>query len=157
VPDCTADPTTVAAPDPCIPPSSRTYVNTTDARSTVVTSSASAWNVGVLAPVEVAVLNKGYAPETAQAGQAQRVTWSFTSTKPHSATDAIGLGANKTALFDSGKTSGTKAPPRLPGRSMRRMAGTLRLPVEDPKRLHREAVALLARPDDQRGHVGIRR
>ncbi len=57
VPDCTGAPGT-ASPDPCV--SSRAYVNVTDIQITVLTSTASIWNmavaVGACPPGEVGVL-----------------------------------------------------------------------------------------------------
>jgi plastocyanin len=108
VQDCASDPTAIAAPDPCIPASSRLYVNGADVTFTVVTSHASAWNFAPLPAAAVQVRDNGYLPSSAQATQSQRVTWTFTGAKSHSVTDAAKLGAQGKALFDSGvKGSGT--------------------------------------------------
>jgi plastocyanin len=83
-------------------------VNGTDAQFTVLTSKASAWNLAPLPPANVTVRDTGYSPGSIQAVQAQRVQWTFSSTKSHSVTDAAKLGASGKPLFDSGaKTSGT--------------------------------------------------
>jgi hypothetical protein len=101
VPDCTDDPTTVAVPDPCIPRSSRVWAGS-DAQLTIVTSSASLWNVAPLPPVGVHVGDSGYSPLAATSVQSARVDWTFASSKLHSVTDALRLGPSGAALYDSG-------------------------------------------------------
>ncbi len=109
VPACTSDPTTVAAPDPCIPASSRQALpGGGGATFTVVTSSASEWNVAGLAPRAASVTDAGYSPRAVASVMGQQIQWTFTSTKLHSVTESIGLGAGKKPLFDSGtRTTGT--------------------------------------------------
>jgi plastocyanin len=100
--DCAADPSDVADPDPCIPRSSRVDVDG-DARFTVVTSSASDWNVGAPSPVAVQVADGGYSPRSVTTTLGQRVDWTFVGTRLHSVTDSAGLGTKKGPWFDSGK------------------------------------------------------
>jgi endo-1,4-beta-mannosidase/plastocyanin len=109
VPDCTADPTALAAPDPCIPFSSRRPLSSgSGGRFTVVTSSASEWNFAFAAPKAVSVTDAGCAPRSTTLAMGQRVEWTFSSIKSHSVTESTGLGTNKAALFDSGlRTSGS--------------------------------------------------
>ena len=79
VPACTSDPTTVAAPDPCIPASSRQALpGGGGATFTVVTSSASEWNVAGLAPKAVSVTDAGYSPRAVTSVMGQRIQWTFT-------------------------------------------------------------------------------
>lgn len=101
VPDCTNDPTTVAAPDPCIPRSSRIWVGS-DAQVTIVTSSASVWNVAALPPLGIVVRDSGYSPLSAESVQGARVDWTFSSSKLHSVTDALRLGQAGAPLYDFG-------------------------------------------------------
>ena len=110
VPACLTDPSAIANPDPCIPTSSRVWVNATDVAFTVVTSSASTWNVAALSAAAVSVADAGYTPKAAQVAQGQRVEWAFSSSRSHSVTESTALGPKKAPLFDSGaRRTGTFA------------------------------------------------
>jgi mannan endo-1,4-beta-mannosidase len=89
--------------DPCV--SNRQYVNG-DLQVTILTGSASQWNIAVK-PVAVTVANTGYSPKSVTLAQGGIVLWTFTGSKPHSATENLKLGPAKAPLFDSGAlTSG---------------------------------------------------
>ncbi len=107
--DCASDPSVDAVPDPCIPLSSRQSIpGGGGARLTVVTSTASEWNIAAPSLVPVSVTDSGVTPRSVSASMGQRVQWTFSSTKLHSATDALGVGPTRAPLFDSGlKTSGS--------------------------------------------------
>lgn len=135
---CSDPQSTIAAPDPCIPSSSRGYVGS-DVAFTVLTSSASDWNVAV-APVRVAVTDVGYTPKAAVASVGRGVLWTFSGSRAHTVTDSAKLGASGKSLFDSGsKTAGTFsfrffAAGTYPYRSVTRgdpssMTGTIGVPV----------------------------
>lgn len=90
--------------------SNRQYVTiggTSYVQVTVSAVNASHWNSARPSATGVTVSNSGYTPATATVQIGGRVNWVFTGGKAHSVTDAAGLGASGTALFDSGaKTSG---------------------------------------------------
>jgi plastocyanin len=103
---------TAAPVDPqpaCV--ANRQYVpinGTTYIQVTVSAVSASHWNSGRPNSAAVSVSNSGYTPATTTTQIGGRVNWTFTGSKSHSATDALGLGTSAKPLFDSGaKSSGS--------------------------------------------------
>lgn len=99
-----------ASPDPCVFSKSYVSINAvTYIEVVVLTSSASHWNRALPAALAVSVGDGGYSPRAFTLPLANGVvTWNFQGTRQHSATDAIGLGAARQPLFDSGrKVSGS--------------------------------------------------
>jgi plastocyanin len=102
IPMCTAISPALTV-DPCV--SNRQYIGG-NLQITVLTSTASHWNAAV-SPMRVTVSNAGYSPKAINSAQGAVITWTFTGTRQHSATDNLKLGPAKAALFSSG--------PRLSG------------------------------------------
>ena len=91
-------------PDPCV--SDRQYINSgDDLRITVLTGSASHWNM-VVQPTAVKVSDSGYSPPIVIVPQGRIVLWMFGGTKSHSVTENLKLGPAKAPLFNSGALNG---------------------------------------------------
>jgi plastocyanin len=105
--DC--DTANVASPDPCV--ASRQYVSVgsaTDIKVTVLTSSASHWNIARAAPAAVTVTDAAFTPAAVTTQQGGTVTWTFKGKKAHTVTESAGLGGSGTPLFASSSlTKGT--------------------------------------------------
>jgi plastocyanin len=76
--------------------------------ATIYTTQASRWNEARPSPRSVTVSNSGYSPAQTTLPLGGSLTWTFTGSKAHSATESVGLGSGGAPLFDSGpKNSGT--------------------------------------------------
>jgi len=103
VPSCDNPSTHQAVPDPCVSNKGSVTINGASyIQVTVLTSTASIWNVATPVPANISVSGSGYSPPTAGLAFGGTANWSFAGKKAHSVTDAFGLGAGGAPVFDSG-------------------------------------------------------